>query len=144
MSNLPCSECVKTKNHCCVADIPYNVVDAMFLKDKANKLGIECILIPNQNPHQPNTLLIVNESMRGKDLHFEPCVFLIDNKCSIYDDRPIICKAFGTDIMPCPVHIEGLKTEKEIGALSVKDIEQLTEKHYDVDQIFEKTMRGEQ
>lgn len=36
--------------------------------------------------------------------NFEPCRFLIDKRCSIYEDRPLACRAFGHDLssLRCP------------------------------------------
>ena len=35
---------------------------------------------------------------------FDPCPFLVDRRCSIYEDRPFMCRAFGHDIdtLGCP------------------------------------------
>lgn len=30
------------------------------------------------------------------------CYFLKDGKCSIYNDRPKVCRVMGTDRLPCP------------------------------------------
>jgi uncharacterized protein len=32
--------------------------------------------------------------------HNEPCQFLKDGRCSVYDDRPLICRMFGHEIPP--------------------------------------------
>ncbi len=47
------------------------------------------------------------------------CAFLNNNECSIYDNRPIICKLYGTiEKLPCPyVDMDGNKrTEEDITA----------------------------
>ena len=35
---LNCENCVKTNNHCCLADIPYDILTVLDLKNKANKI----------------------------------------------------------------------------------------------------------
>lgn len=30
--------------------------------------------------------------LEGNKFNFEPCPFLVNNKCSVYDDRPLVCR----------------------------------------------------
>ena len=138
--SLPCEECIKTDNHCCVASVPYLITDAMYYKHRANQLGIECIIIEDQ-AHE-GMVVLVNNSMRGKDIHYESCVFLKDNRCSVYDDRPTICRAYGTECMPCVYHINGMTTAEQIGSLSTPQVEHMTKRDIKLDDIFNDIMNG--
>ena len=47
--------------------------------------------------------------------NFEPCRFLVENRCSIYQDRPLMCRAFGHNLttLPCP---HGCTTAHELSS----------------------------
>ena len=140
MKDLPCSECIQTKNHCCVADVPHGVTDALYYKNIANHMNIECMVVPS--PHHEGMAVLVKESMRGKDIHFEPCIFLKDNRCSIYENRPTICRSYGTACSPCPIAEKGFTTAEEINSITNEQLKLWTKEFY-VDDIFQKIMNGE-
>jgi len=140
MNKLPCEECTKTKNHCCLADIPHHIADAMYFKHLANELNIECIvtLHPAKNV-QDGMMVLVNKSMEGHDITQHSCIFLIDNKCAIYENRPTICRSYGTEVMPCRYEQAGLTKQWEIGMLNKEEIKILDEQ-IDINSIFNKLM----
>lgn len=47
----------------------------------------------------------ISQTLKGKKTDWNPnaapesCIFLIDNACSIYDDRPLICRSHGLPII---------------------------------------------
>jgi len=139
MSNLPCDECVQTDNHCCLADIPHTIPDAMYLKYKANQLNIECII--TSHPKADKHVVLVQEHMRGKDVTKFPCIFLSAGRCLIYDDRPTICRAYGTKAMPCRYDISGHTTKFEIGKLTREEIYELDSKT-NINNLFEQIING--
>lgn len=141
LNNPPCSECVKTNNHCCLADIPHFITDAMYYKNLANKMNIECFIVKHPDTKLDGMVVLVNSSMKGKDITRCNCVFFIDGKCSIYEDRPTICRSFGTEVIPCRNEIAGFTTKEEIGALTKKDIKDI-ESYIDHTSIFDSIMRN--
>jgi len=139
---LSCSECTQTANHCCLADIPYSIVEAIYYKHKATEMGIECIPIPHPNaPRETATFMLVDESMRGQDITKRNCIFMKSGKCSIYEDRPTICRAYGTACMPCRYEDTDLTTKEQIEALTRDDIHAL-DSMSNKDEIFERTFGG--
>ena len=140
MKDLPCGECTKTYNHCCIADIPYSVTDAIYYKYKAMEMNIECIVTPH--PNTEGYFVLVNESMRGQDIQKRNCIFLYGGKCSIYEDRPSICRAYGTECMPCRLEDEPeLRTKEQIGALTREQIAKLDSK-VNPAEIFDKVFKN--
>ena len=132
--SLPCEECVKTKNHCCVADIPYAMLDVLFYRDLANKMGIETHVF--RRPGDEHAFVLLPGDLKpGQDVRQTPCVFLKDGQCSIYEHRPSICRAYGTDYMKCRFDHAGITTESEIAACSEYDIHRLDEEALSVEKI---------
>lgn len=129
---LPCEECVKTSNHCCKADIPYNIVDALHIKYLLLKGGF---YEPHQifiNPHPNNTpevFCIFNitdiEPESEIDIQNMDCVAFRDGKCLIYDDRPNICRQYGTEFMRCRFEVCGDTTKETIGEYNKEQILEL-------------------
>lgn len=124
---LPCEECVKTNNHCCKADIPYDHVTAMCLYIEGKKVLNKDISIV-QHPKFESKALIVDKAWvekGGIDLEGKDCVFLVNGKCSIYESRPDICRLYGTDKIRCRWEAGGVKPER-IAFATADDI-----KYYD-------------
>ena len=141
MKSLPCSECTKTNNHCCLADIPHSVTDAIFYNYKAMELGIEALVVQHPSKNE-GYFVLVDESMRGQDITKRNCIFLNKGQCSIYEDRPSICRAYGTECMPCRYEDEPLlKTKEQIGSLSEDDMHKLDSKT-NMEDIFNKYLKG--
>lgn len=134
--SLRCEECTKTKNHCCKADIPLGLLDALHMKyllvDKYKVLPKEDVLL-NQHPNeQPGMYFVLNihDITHGSevDIRDHNCAALIDGKCAVYADRPNICRQYGTDFMKCRFDCED--TPVDIGALSFEDIRELDTKAF--------------
>lgn len=102
MCSLPCEECTKTNNHCCKADLPFDHYIAGFLFVKAKELGID--VLAHQHPvHRDKAVLVKKEWIENGsiDLETKDCIFFKDGKCSIYEDRPDICRLYGTKYIRC-------------------------------------------
>ena len=134
--SLRCEECTKTKNHCCKADIPLGLLDALHMKyllvDKYKVLPKEDVLL-NQHPNeQPGMYFVLNihDITPGSevDIRDHNCAALIDGKCAVYADRPNICRQYGTDFMKCRFDCED--TPVDIGALEFEDIKILDTKAF--------------
>jgi len=116
----PCQACVKTDNHCCKTDIPLNFADAVIMMRYAKDLGKDVVL--GEHASGFGTLMIV-PNKPGIDVNREPCVFVMANgKCEIYEDRPSICRAYGTQDMKCRFQNVGMWKEKDIANCSIADI----------------------
>ena len=124
MGNPPCEECTKTNNHCCVASVPYGISEALFYSNLADKLGIESLVYPHPAVNV-GLFALVNSSMLDKDISQETCIFFKDGKCSIYDERPPLCRAYGSDYMVCRFEIRGLTTKEEIGKFHITDVKSM-------------------
>jgi Fe-S-cluster containining protein len=50
------------------------------------------------------------------------CIFLLNNRCSIYSDRPTVCKVYGIEPrLPCP-YVKSDGTERSISEINkIKD-----------------------
>ena len=79
-SKIPAVDC---KGHCAeaCANVPALPVENKYLEH----IGIE--------PFDDETVVIKKLTESGKS---EACKHLKDGKCSIYDNRPIICRLYGT------------------------------------------------
>ena len=139
MNNLSCNECVKTDNHCCLADIPHSVPDAIYYKYRANQLGIECLIVPH--PKADHHVVLVQRHMENTDITEHSCIFMKDNRCLIYEDRPTICRSYGTKAMPCRYTDTKYTTEFEIGKLTKEDIHKL-DGATNMNNLFESIMNG--
>jgi hypothetical protein len=87
------SACRKGCSHCCHIAVAVNQAEAQIIGEHIGQL-----------PEHP-----ANRGMEGRDgfaefvpLGYEnPCPFLVDNQCSIYDVRPSACRLhFSLDISP--------------------------------------------
>ena len=45
------------------------------------------------------------------------CNFLSEGRCSIYDDRPAVCRTLGNEMLPCPYGCKGGLAEGQETAL---------------------------
>ena len=72
--------------------------------------------------------LMIVPNKPGIDINREPCVFVDENgKCEIYEDRPSICRCYGTQDMKCRYQNVGMWKEKDIANCSIQDIKTLDE-----------------
>ena len=131
--SLRCEECTKTKNHCCKADIPLGLLDALHMKyllvDKYKVLPKEDVLL-NQHPNeQPGMYFVLNihDIIPGSevDIRDHNCAALIDGKCAVYADRPNICRQYGTEFMRCRYECSGITTIEQIMVLDLNSIKML-------------------
>jgi Fe-S-cluster containining protein len=139
-TKLPCEECVQTSNHCCKADIPHHITDALYFKQLANELNIECMIVPHPANHE-GIMVLVQEKHRATDISLSPCIFMVNNRCAIYENRPTICRGYGAEYMPCRNVTAGLTTKEEIGALTKEDIRAI-EETVDFNAAFTKLMES--
>lgn len=139
--SLRCEECTKTTNHCCKADIPLGLLDALHMKyllvDKYKLLAKEDVLI-NLHPNGQESMyyvLNIQDIPKGSeiDIRHHNCAALIDGKCAVYADRPNICRQYGSDFMKCRFDCED--TPVDIGALSFEDIKELDTKAFNASML---------
>ena len=123
--DLKCEICVQTSAHCCTADIPYKHPEAMYLKHLGIKQGrSDLYIVPH--PKIKDMVVLVSKAMEGTNINKTPCVFLVDGKCSIYEDRPSICRSYG-DLFPCRYEHTSLDTLEDFQKLTDTDIKRLDE-----------------
>ena len=131
MLDNPCSACVKTDNHCCKTDLQLSFADAVIMMRHAKTLNKDVVL--GEHPMGMGYLMIV-PNKPGMDINLEPCIFFgSDGKCEIYEDRPSICRAYGTQDMKCRFQNVGMWKEKDIANCSLDDIKALDELAMDRD-----------
>lgn len=133
---LPCAECTQTNNHCCKADIPYTLVDALHIKwlitDKYKIANREDIVIGNHpavNLQDKDLYFVFNSKdiTTGStvDIRTHNCPAMVDGKCGIYDDRPNICRQYGTEFMRCRYECSGITTKEQIMVLDMNSVKML-------------------
>ncbi len=142
--SLSCEECVKTDNHCCLADIPLDVLEGLFLSKLAKDIGIDVMLV--EHPKFNEKLVILpKDTPQGTDITHIPCAFLKDGRCSVYENRPFICRSYGTEFIKCRYEVAGITAKEEIESLSVEEIKKLdsdshlasgAKSHFDETQIY--------
>jgi Fe-S-cluster containining protein len=93
MESVPCSVCTA---RCCKN---YDVfIDHEDLKINLDKSFIKKIEYTKSFGYVPNFILWENDTKKKWVLCLEnpdkTCIFLVDNKCSIYEKRPLICKTY--------------------------------------------------
>ena len=88
-----CRECTD----CCSDLVPFEMTKIKMLKKKHRKLFRGIKLVPKKD------MWYIKRTSAGKG----KCIFLKNSECLIYEDRPPICKYFGSSpIMRCG--LEGL------------------------------------
>ena len=132
-----CEECTKHKWHCCKADIPYTVVDVMYMK----YLGTEKYKL-----YEPNELYITThpkvdnadmysiirmkdlDPTKENDIRNLDCIFFNSDsgKCDVYEDRPMICRQYMTDFARCRFDHKNFSSI-EFSSMTFKDIKELDE-----------------
>ena len=140
MNNLPCNECVKTRNHCCRADLHLGIADAVLMVTKADELGIDIVL--GQHPEDERSFMMI-PNKPGIDIRKEPCVFFgSDGKCKIYEDRPSICRVYGGTEIRCRFEYAGIEDGAVIDGLNDADIKKLDMDALDMDNsIFNRVVK---
>lgn len=120
---LPCEECTKTNNHCCKADIPYEVPIALSIIARAKERGYTNLHLASSNKF-PQRVYILDPDMELIDNSLEKtnCVFFKKGKCDIYDIRPDICRWYGTKEMRCRFEVSACNTKEEIEELDHNDL----------------------
>jgi Fe-S-cluster containining protein len=102
-------------------------MEILHLIEKAGEQGLNIKVLPSKE--KPNYFNIVERGKTFTDINDENCVFLKDGLCSIYDERPSVCRMYGTDLVKCWFDEYPPETPaKEIMDLSKEDIEKLMEK----------------
>ena len=129
--DLPCEACMKTTNHCCMTDIQLSFPDAILMMGYAKDLGKKVVL--GVHPTGDGSLMMV-PNKPGMDINREPCVFVGSNgKCEIYEDRPSICRTYGSQHMRCRFENVGMWREEHIGGCTIDMIRKLDEAAMDKD-----------
>jgi Fe-S-cluster containining protein len=106
-------------------DIPLQLVDALFMVHCGDKVGIkDTIIRPHPKYDNMELVFICKEDTRG-NISNQPCVFLVDGKCAIYESRPTICRMYGTEFMRCRYEARGCSSYKH--NLSIDDIREMDE-----------------
>ena len=135
--NLPCEECVKTSNHCCKTDIRLSIPEMIIMVELAVELKKDFVFgsIPGSDTE---FLILPNEP--GLDITTTDCIFLgSDGKCEIYEQRPYVCRAYGTKDLRCRYECSNISTKEEIEKLTKNDIRMLDKIAFDnSNQVFEK------
>ena len=131
---LPCEVCTKTDNHCCLADIPYDYMEALKLCDLGRQKGLDLIMV--SHPKFEDKVIILNSGDDGIS-EDKPCVFLKNGKCSIYEDRPFICRNYGTDFIRCRYEACGISDEQTIRNMTKDDIRVLEKKAGELSNIVD-------
>jgi len=130
---LPCEVCVQTANHCCSTDLVLNMADAMLMMRYAKKMHKDVVLGWHiDDRHEFNNMMMV-PNKHNIDVRREPCVFLKDGRCEIYEDRPSICRTYGTQDMRCRYEYSSIFNKDVIAAMTKEDIRMLDEAAIDRD-----------
>jgi Fe-S-cluster containining protein len=81
--------CQKGCAHCCHFNVEINVLEAEPLADRVRRLP------EDQREATVQRLKAAHETLlrTGPLRHRHPCPFLVDNECSVYDDRPLSCRS---------------------------------------------------
>ena len=127
----PCEACMKTDNNCCITDIQLSFAEAILMMRYAKDLGKDVVL--GEHPSGHGALMMV-PNKQDMNINREPCVFVMaDGKCEIYEDRPAICRTYGTQDMKCRYQNVGMWKEKDIANCSIDDIRALDDLAMDKD-----------
>lgn len=122
---LNCEICALTQHHCCKASIAFNVMDTLHLIHQAEALNIDIKLLPSTE--KKDHFNIIKRGKLFKSLDSENCVFLKEGRCLIYQERPSICRIYGTDSVKCWFFDFNENTPiDKIFALTQQEIEALT------------------
>ena len=82
---MGCAKC------CSNGDYPFSEIEVEYLKQGFNKLDDKTKEIILSNIKQ----IIIDKKNNTKETFTYKCPFLIDNVCSVYEQRGIICRTFG-------------------------------------------------
>ncbi len=80
-----CSKCCKN------AQFPYSVIEMKYLLNGLVTLDKTTIAVIEKNLE---TILENRKHFKGKKFRYD-CPFLIDEKCSVYEYRGVVCRTFG-------------------------------------------------
>ena len=91
-SQKPYIKCKKGCAECCKnAMFPYSALEMRYLMEGLMKLDSE---IQDKISLKIKAILEEKKKFNGKKFHYD-CPFLIDDVCSVYEYRGILCRAFG-------------------------------------------------
>ncbi|MCR5265428.1 MAG: YkgJ family cysteine cluster protein [Cyanobacteria bacterium RUI128] len=82
---MGCAKC------CSNGDYPFSEIELEYLKQGFNKLDEDTKYRIKENIKQ----IIAEKSQCNEGTYTYKCPFLIDNICSVYEQRGIICRTFG-------------------------------------------------
>jgi len=108
-ASLPCDAC---NSFCCSSDVLFDSDEIKRLKNKYRSVFKRVKILDSEVPN--------HYRLRLKGKGGDKCVFLDkNNKCSIYEDRPFVCKDYGEKVfIRCP--FENM-SDVEVSSLSMTD-----------------------
>lgn len=137
--DLPCSECIKTKYHCCKADVTFSLRDLVnifkYLEKTEGYDTNDFLAVKSKDHDIDKRFNLIHKSYNCKNLTDTDCIFLKDGRCSIYEIRPEVCRDFGTEEMRCSIELSGLTTKEEIDKLTKDDYEKLIDQSLQISKI---------
>ena len=142
---LNCATCAQTQHHCCKASISFTIMEVIDLVEKAEKRDIDVKVLPSKD--KPNYFNIVKKGKVFKSLNDENCIFLKDARCTIYEERPSICRVYGSEMVKCWFHNLDYDTPAltlfEMDEKTIKDLtdDVVKSNETSVIQFFQKKMK---
>lgn len=108
--------CKNGCSKCCYVDLSVFNIEAEFIRDWFSSLSLEVKSIIKEKWNKP---LAVQENFFGQMV--ESCPFLVNESCSIYEARPLICRTQGLplkftleeqeDVDACPLNFNDQELE---------------------------------
>lgn len=91
-SQSPFIFCKEGCSYCCKnSQFPYSLTEMQYLLSAIENLDEKTQSIIEDNLQK---ILSKKENYRGKNFKYD-CPFLVNNKCSVYNNRGVICRTFG-------------------------------------------------
>lgn len=121
VTNPNCEMCLKSEVHCCKADVPYDVFEALFmLENLKGKRDVSKLTLANHPKAEGKFVIIDTDIMdTSKPIAIQEfnCVCLHEGKCLIYENRPSICRMYGTSFMKCKTMVSGCTTPAALDSI---------------------------